>query len=319
MYCFLGVTLWAFLFGFEKYYREEEMESPYVFHMQFSFSLSQGIHARTSRAHPWPPPTPPCRPPPNALFTKTVKDRLGYSYGGQLNSAGSWAAKASLPFGRSDLGAVVCCTGDASPLFYLFGGVASNNTVATELLSYDPVFERVDTNFTSMPKPKYRFGYAAALKSFFSFGGVSVYDGAPTNDVLEFSTTAKNWTTLTASPMPTARSDLACVAVGLQIYCIGGYDAQFKPLSTVEVFDSQAKKWTAGEASMPTARGDVTATAVGDKIYVTGGWNQQFLSTVEVYDTTAKKWSTVRSLLKVIRRRLFGRCFRFLPCFFFLL
>ncbi len=70
------------------------------------------------------------------------------------------------------------------------------------------------------------------------------------------------------SPLPTARHDLQCVAIGGDIYAISGADDE--TLSTVEVYDSQADRWRVGKA-IPTARGWFGAVILKGKIYAVGG------------------------------------------------
>jgi hypothetical protein len=58
--------------------------------------------------------------------------------------------------------------------------------------------------------------------------------------------------------MPTARADLAVVALYGLLYAIGGRGADGSPLTTVEAYDPVTDAWTT-EPSMPTARWGLVA------------------------------------------------------------
>jgi N-acetylneuraminic acid mutarotase len=96
--------------------------------------------------------------------------------------------------------------------------------------------------------------------------------------------------------MPTARNDLAAVAVNVKIYAIGGIGGSG---NTVEVYDPSSNSWSTA-ANMPTARYALTAAAaVKGKltlIYAIGGSNGSVLNTVEVYSPSSNSWGTAANM-----------------------
>jgi N-acetylneuraminic acid mutarotase len=102
----------------------------------------------------------------------------------------------------------------------------------------------------------------------------------------------------TAAPMPTARQELAAAAVNGKIYAVGGLDANFHGLNTVDVYDPSSNSWSTA-ASMPTARYFLAAAAVNGKVYAIGGrdvTSDLAVSTVEVYDPSSNSWSMAASM-----------------------
>ena len=61
--------------------------------------------------------------------------------------------------------------------------------------------------------------------------------------------------------MPTARADLAVVALNGMLYAIGGRGADGSPLDTVEAYNPLSYTWMT-EAPMPTARWGLVASVI---------------------------------------------------------
>lgn len=103
------------------------------------------------------------------------------------------------------------------------------------------------------------------------------------------------WTT--AASMPTAREGLAAAVVDGKIYAMGGFEAEYRAVPTVEVYDPLTDTWTR-RADMPTARGSLAAATVDGRIYAIGGWDggtdwnspESKLATVEMYDPETDTW-----------------------------
>src|SRR5437899_1968385 len=115
----------------------------------------------------------------------------------------------------------------------------------------------------------------------------------PRLEVLEDRTVPAFWTTVT--PMGTARKLLAgTLGSDGRIYVIGGANAAFTILNTVECYSPTLNKWT-NVAPMPTARQD-PAAAVGPngRLLVMGGFTAggTALATVESYNPNTDTWST---------------------------
>ena len=98
---------------------------------------------------------------------------------------------------------------------------------------------------------------------------------------------ANEWHFLT--PMPTARSSPGSVAVGGQIYVLGGYPAT-GVTALVEAYDTVRDVWRTGLAPMPTKRFDLAALALDQLIYTFGGYDTGPLNVVEAYDPAHDRW-----------------------------
>jgi N-acetylneuraminic acid mutarotase len=110
--------------------------------------------------------------------------------------------------------------------------------------------------------------------------------GSP--DTIVLTQTRSAW--ITRQPMPTARHDLAAVALNGKIFAIGGSTGSE---DQVEEYDPATDAWAA-RASMPTPRDQLAAAAVNSKIYVIGGRlkNGSEMVTVEEYDPATDSWAT---------------------------
>lgn len=113
------------------------------------------------------------------------------------------------------------------------------------------------------------------------------------------------WTPV--APMGTARSALAAVALGINLYALGGEDESKNSLSSMEMYDPATNRWSA-VAPMGTERSALAAVANGGKIYALGGVttgpkygasSARKLSSAEMYDPATKKWSTVAPMRSI--------------------
>ncbi len=102
---------------------------------------------------------------------------------------------------------------------------------------------------------------------------------------------------LTSHALPDGgRASMATAAVGLNIYLVGGENAQ-GVVNRVDIFDTINCRWEEG-APKPTAVSDITAAVLFGEIYVPGGRaaDGQPLSAVEVYSPANNLWRTAASL-----------------------
>ena len=109
--------------------------------------------------------------------------------------------------------------------------------------------------------------------------GLAVIDGlltsvggsGPTNTLLSLTVEGerKQWSQI-FPPMPTPRSNAACVTTEQALVVAGGYGAGGH-LDTVEVMDTDTKVWTK-DASLPEKCSLLTATVFGDGLYLAGGF-----------------------------------------------
>lgn len=96
--------------------------------------------------------------------------------------------------------------------------------------------------------------------------------------------------------LPTARQELWPVAVGSEIFVMGGLLQSHAASDANEVFDASTQTWRTA-APLPAVRHHHSCAAVGGRIYVLGGYESgdfpwQPLSTVLVYDIAQDSWST---------------------------
>jgi N-acetylneuraminic acid mutarotase len=77
---------------------------------------------------------------------------------------------------------------------------------------------------------------------------------------------------------------------------MGGNDAEYVSLSSVERYDPEKNAWEA-VAPMSTARDASAAAVVDGKLYVMGGYDRQNrLSSVEQYDPVKDEWVAMASM-----------------------
>lgn len=101
---------------------------------------------------------------------------------------------------------------------------------------------------------------------------------------------------LTSRPLPSARTQPAAAAVGLDIYVIGGLGEE-GVLDTVSVFNSRERVWRAA-AGKPTAVSATMGDELFGEIYVPGGLvaGEQPTDIVEAYSPTQNAWRRVAPL-----------------------
>lgn len=107
-----------------------------------------------------------------------------------------------------------------------------------------------------------------------------------------------HWRSSRAMPQP--RSHMALVAVGLNIYQIGGEDEN-GVVNDVMVYDTDRLIWHTAAPKL-TAVADATADVLAGEIYVPGGRqaNGQPTTSVEVYSPANNAWRTVSDLPRPI-------------------
>ncbi len=101
---------------------------------------------------------------------------------------------------------------------------------------------------------------------------------------------------LSSRPLPAARAGRAVVALGLDIYLIGGETAD-GVVDDVDVFDTQTRAWRRA-AAKPTAVAGATAAELFGEIYVPGGVlaDGQPTAIVEAYSPSQNAWRRVAPL-----------------------
>src|SRR5512147_789531 len=96
------------------------------------------------------------------------------------------------------------------------------------------------------------------------------------------------------TPMSSARTEVAAVELGGEIFVMGGYE---KGGNLVEEYDPKSDGWRT-RAPLPKALHDIGAAAVNGKIYVIGGYISGVgpVDTVYEYAPAADQWKTKASM-----------------------
>jgi N-acetylneuraminic acid mutarotase len=143
-------------------------------------------------------------------------------------STNTWATKAPMPTGRTQLAVGVVNVGGSDKI-YAIGGLA-NGINLTTVEEYDP---GTNTWTTKVPMPTGRRALAVGVV------GGKIYAIGGSGDVCvhcatveEYDPATNTWTTKT--PMPTGRYGLAVGVVGSKIYVVGGTSSASSYLTTVE-------------------------------------------------------------------------------------
>jgi N-acetylneuraminic acid mutarotase len=88
------------------------------------------------------------------------------------------------------------------------------------------------------------------------------------------------------------------------MYAMGGFDASFRPVPGIDVFDSTTGKWTSLDGSIPAAETHAGHASDGSSIYFAGGYvgalgegrQQAVTRKVWRYDTATNTWDSVAEL-----------------------
>lgn len=93
-------------------------------------------------------------------------------------------------------------------------------------------------------------------------------------------------------PLPTAKANFGCVAIGSRLYVFGGAkvrNGHIVDTNSVEVFDLNQNRWSVG-MTMPTARECAATVVTGFAIVAGGTRSRRELRDVEVYIPTENIW-----------------------------
>jgi hypothetical protein len=95
------------------------------------------------------------------------------------------------------------------------------------------------------------------------------------------------------------RTWLKTVALGTNVYAIGGSDAEREPVGFVDCYDANTGAWTS-VASMKDARSGHGVAVCDGVIYVTGGSGAKgkLLRSAERYDAGANAWKPIANMKK---------------------
>jgi uncharacterized repeat protein (TIGR03803 family) len=131
-----------------------------------------------------------------------------------------------------------------------------------------------------------------------SSGYVTVTTGSTTLTSQRKYTVHNSWAN--GAAMPVAAEAAAAVAVGSNIYVVGGYNSTGY-LNNTQVYSTTTNKWTTGGALPAAIRGGAIAEVKG-LIYFIGGYNSSgSTNAVYIYSPVTKKWTTGTSSMPTTR------------------
>lgn len=205
-------------------------------------------------------------------------DRL-YAIGGEARTAvqvldpatNQWSAGPASPVIRFASAAAVL-----AGRLHLVGGWNYSNTSSDSLASHGVFDPAAQAWSAAAPLATARNAAGAAVVGdrLYVVGGrapgIRANDQTSLASVEVYDPASDRWTA--APPLPTARGSLAAVALGGQIYALGGEGAPGTVSGAVERLDPFRGIWTT-LPDMPAAVHGLGAVAVGDSIYVLGGFS----------------------------------------------
>jgi len=197
----------------------------------------------------------------------------------------AWETMAPLPSGRV-FNAVVA---DTNGYVYVIGGTsdAGGSTSTNTTFRYNTATNAWDTMAT-MPMALNSIDGAVIN------GKIYIPGDATTANTFVYDIAANTWSTLATTGGYTARSQYQVVALGTDLYVLGGIVGS-STTNQVWILDTTTGAWSAG-VPMQKVRTSFSAGATGDKIYVAGGINFDGSSftpdmTAEKFDGTS--WSYI--------------------------
>ncbi|XP_059657700.1 F-box/kelch-repeat protein At1g67480 [Cornus florida] len=149
-----------------------------------------------------------------------------------------------------------------------------------------------------MPGPvKAGFGVVVLNGKLLVIAGFSMIEGtgSASADVYQYDSCLNRWSKL--ADMNVARYDFACAEVNGVIYAVGGYGMDGESLSSAEMYNPDANKWTLIE-SLRRPRWGCFACGFEGKLYVMGGrssftiGNSKF---VDVYSPERHAWCEMKN------------------------
>jgi hypothetical protein len=83
-----------------------------------------------------------------------------------------------------------------------------------------------------------------------------------------------------------------------RLFAVGGNDANFNALSSVERYDEEKDQWEIAASTMNIARYGLGVCVLGGRLFAVGGRDDNFhaLSSVERYDEAKDQWEVVTSI-----------------------
>jgi hypothetical protein len=183
---------------------------------------------------------------------------------------------------------------DTHDVVYVFAGWDDEKGALTSIEPYDAVSGHWSA-MAPMKRARYFFGACVVAGEIYVTGGTGIDndydDGALLSSVQKYCPLSKTW--ISVAPLLSARSGHAAVAVGTEIYVLGGTTLRHHASRTTLKLDTRLGTWCK-VTPMPSARSSISACAVGRNIYVFGqstGHNDQRGASVLKYDTEVDQWT----------------------------
>jgi LPXTG-motif cell wall-anchored protein len=205
-----------------------------------------------------------------------------------LEDTPAWETKAPLPEGRVFHATVADNYGHV----YVIGGTGDSfgSSPTNTIFQYET---SNDTWATLSPMP----GALDSIGGAVIDNKIYIPGGSTTADTYVYSIATDSWDTIPANGGYTPRSQYSCVAMGTDLYVLGGIiAADGASTPQVWILDTVTETWAPGVA-MQSSRTSFAAAVLGDTIIAAGGVVFPGFSpdmTVEIFDGTT--WSYVTSL-----------------------
>ncbi len=208
---------------------------------------------------------------------------------GARQSEESWAALASSPLERTEVGAAR--VGDR---VYVVGGYIASGGTTGRMVRYD-ISEDRWAEVAPLPIGVNHPGITALDGRVYVLGG-NLGSDEKSRQLYRYDPERDRWKRLPDAP--TARAALALAGIGHRLYAAGGYTAEDSTVQRLEIYNVGSRRWTVGP-KMPTGRNHVGAAIFKRGLVVTGGRPGPVhggLTTVERYDTERDRWSSLPDL-----------------------
>ena len=222
----------------------------------------------------------------------------------------SWSRRASMATRRAWPAAAVAdvevSPGVFEPRLFVIGGIDVSGWPFVEpkatIEVYDPVTDQWSGFGQDLPHAFRTVGLRAVTidNLIYVMGGADIEDvlNGLDDQMLILDPIAGTVTTQ-ATSMPRPAAEGALVAVGRQLFYIGGWEGQYgRPTATVDAYDVDAASWRS-LPPLPFPIATPAAVAVGDSIVVAGGWdgNTATYADVFVFDVLNETWDTDQPLM----------------------
>lgn len=203
-----------------------------------------------------------------------------------------------------------------NPRVYIIGGCSKNQLCPVNEYCYCPevsnscnIFDiktQIWKNCSLAPRPRCRHSATTLNGKIYLLGGRDGDDNL-VKEIDIYDINEDKW--LTPIIWNNASSDLGAFSYESSIYVIGGYDANYAPLTTLTKYTPDTNIWDYNLPPMANARGDLGAISVpknkkdindGSNIFVVGGFAYSIcnpLSVVETFDPSTNTWTSRESLL----------------------